>query len=56
MLAGAYAAVGQMPDAAAEAGIVKRLLPSFVAKDFATQLRDQGQRSKLVATLQRAGL
>jgi len=56
MLAGAYAAVGQMPDADAEAGIVKRLLPSFAAKDFATQLRDQGQRSKLVATLQQAGL
>lgn len=55
LLAGAYAAVGQMPDAAAEVGVVKRILPTFAAKDFATRLRDQGQRSKLVAALQRAG-
>ena len=56
LLAGAYAMAGRKADAAGEAELVKRLLPSFEAKDFATQLRDEGQRSKIVATLQLAGL
>ena len=56
LLAGAYATVGRKADAAKEAEIVKRMLPSFQAKDFATRLRDQGQRSKVIAALQLAGL
>ena len=40
LLAGAYATVGRKADAAKEADIVKRMLPSFQAKDFATRLRD----------------
>ena len=56
LLAGAYATVGRKADAAKEADIVKRMLPSFQAKDFATRLRDQGQRSKVIAVLQLAGL
>jgi adenylate cyclase len=56
LLAGAYATVGRKADAAKEADIVKRMLPSFQAKDFATRLRDQGQRSKVIAALQLAGL
>ena len=56
LLAGAYATVGRKADAAKEAEIVKRMLPSFQAKDFATRLRDQGQRSKVIAVLQLAGL
>ena len=56
MLAGAYATAGRKPDAAGEAEVVKRMLPAFEAKDFATQLRDEGQRSKIVAALQLAGL
>jgi adenylate cyclase len=56
LLAGAYATAGRKADAANEAEIVKRMLPSFAAKDFATQLRDEGQRSKIVAALKLAGL
>jgi Flp pilus assembly protein TadD len=56
LLAGAYATAGRKADAANEAEIVKRVLPAFEAKDFATQLRDQAQRSKIVAALQLAGL
>ena len=56
LLAGAYATVGRKGDAAGEAELVKRLLPAFEAKDFATQLRDEAQRSKIVAALQLAGL
>jgi class 3 adenylate cyclase/TolB-like protein len=56
LLAGAYATVGRKADAAGEAELVKRMLPAFEAKDFATQLRDEGQRSKIVAALQLAGL
>ena len=56
LLAGTYATVGRKADAAKEADIVKRMLPSFQAKDFATRLRDQGQRSKVIAALQLAGL
>jgi TolB-like protein/class 3 adenylate cyclase len=56
LLAGAYATAGRKGDAASEAQIVKHMLPSFAAKDFATQLRDEGQRSKIVAALQLAGL
>ena len=56
LLAGAYARAGRKADAANEAEIVKRMLPAFEAKDFATQLRDEGQRSKIVAALQLAGL
>jgi hypothetical protein len=56
LLAGAYATAGRKADAAGEAGLVKRMLPAFEAKDFATQLRDEGQRSKVVAALQLAGL
>jgi TolB-like protein/class 3 adenylate cyclase len=56
LLAGAYATAGRKVDAASEAEMVKRLLPGFEAKDFATQLRDEGQRSKIVAALQLAGL
>jgi hypothetical protein len=48
--------VGRKADAAGEAEIVKRMLPAFEAKDFATQLRDPAQRSKIVAALQLAGL
>jgi hypothetical protein len=32
------------------------MLPSFQAKDFATQLRDEGQRLKIVTALRAAGL
>jgi adenylate cyclase len=56
LLAGAYATAGRKADAAGEAEIVKRMLPAFQAKDFATRLRDQGQRSKVIAALQMAGL
>jgi predicted Zn-dependent protease len=56
LLAGAYATAGRKPDAAGEAEVVKRMLPAFEAKDFATQLRDEGQRAKIVAALQLAGL
>ncbi len=56
LLAGAYATTGRKADAANEAEIVKRMLPAFEAKNFATQLRDEGQRSKIVAALQLAGL
>jgi adenylate cyclase len=56
LLAGAYATTGRKADAANEAENVKRMLPAFQAKDFATQLRDEGQRSKIVAALQLAGL
>ena len=56
LLAGAYATAGRKADAANEAEILKRMLPSFTAKDFATQLRDEGQRAKIVAALQLAGL
>ena len=56
LLAGAYATAGRKADAAGEAELVKRMLPAFEAKDFATQLRDEGQRSKIVAALQLAGL
>jgi adenylate cyclase len=56
LLAGAYATAGRKADAAGEAEIVKRMLPAFEARDFATQLRDQGQRSKVIAALQLAGL
>jgi class 3 adenylate cyclase/TolB-like protein len=56
LLAGAYATAGRKADAAGEAEIVKRMLPAFQAKDFATRLRDQGQRSKVIAALQLAGL
>ena len=56
LLAGAYAAAGRRADATGEAELVKRLLPTFEAKDFATQLRDEGQRSKIIAALQLAGL
>jgi TolB-like protein len=56
LLAGAYATAGRKADAAGEAEFVKRLLPAFEAKDFATQLRDQAQRSKIVAALELAGL
>jgi adenylate cyclase len=56
LLACAYATAGRKADAANEAEIVKRMLPAFEAKDFATQLRDAGQRSKLVAALRLAGL
>ena len=56
LLAGAYATAGRKADAAGEAEVVKRMLPAFRAKDFATQLRDEGQRSKIVAALQLAGL
>ena len=44
------------PTRPGEAEIVKRMLPAFQAKDFATRLRDQGQRSKVIAALQLAGL
>ncbi len=56
LLASAYATAGRNADAANEAEIVKRMLPAFEAKDFATQLRDEAQRSKIVAALQLAGL
>jgi TolB-like protein len=56
LLAGAYATAGRKADAAGEAEVVKRMLPAFEATDFATQLRDEGQRSKIVAALQLAGL
>jgi TolB-like protein/class 3 adenylate cyclase len=56
LLAGAYATAGRKADAAAEAEIVRRMLPAFEAKDFATQLRDERQRAKIVAALQLAGL
>jgi len=56
LLAGAYATAGRKADAAGEAEIVKRMLPAFQAKDFGTRLRDQGQRSKVIAALQLAGL
>ncbi|MBV9287569.1 MAG: tetratricopeptide repeat protein, partial [Hyphomicrobiales bacterium] len=56
LLAGAYATAGRKADAAGEAELVKRMLPAFEGKDFATQLRDEGQRSKVVAALQLAGL
>jgi tetratricopeptide (TPR) repeat protein len=56
LLAGTYATVGRKADAAAETEIVKRMLPAFQAKNFATRLRDEGQRSKIVAALQLAGL
>jgi len=56
LLAGAYATAGRKAEAASEAEIVKRVLPGFEAKDFGTQLRDQAQRSKIVAALQLAGL
>ena len=56
LLAGAYATVGRKADAAAEVEIVMRMHPAFRAKDFATQLRDEGQRSKVVAALELAGL
>ncbi|SEC20452.1 TolB amino-terminal domain-containing protein [Rhizobiales bacterium GAS188] len=56
LLAGAYAAAGRKDDAAVEAGIVRRMLPAFASKDFATLLRDEGQRLKIVAALQQAGL
>ena len=56
LLAGAYATAGRKADAAGEAEIVKRMLPSFQAKDFATQLRDEGQRLKIVTALRAAGL
>jgi adenylate cyclase len=56
LLAGAYATAGRKADAAGEAEIVKRMLPSFQTKDFATQLRDEGQRVKVVAALRAAGL
>jgi Flp pilus assembly protein TadD len=36
LLAGAYATAGRKADAAGEAEFVKRLLPAFAAKDFAT--------------------
>ena len=50
------ATAGRKADAAGEAEIVKRMLPAFQAKDFGTRLRDQGQRSKVIAALQLAGL
>jgi adenylate cyclase len=56
VLAGAYATVGRKADAAGETRIVKRMLPAFQAKDFATRLRDQGQRSKVIRALELAGL
>jgi TolB-like protein/class 3 adenylate cyclase/Flp pilus assembly protein TadD len=56
LLASAYATAGRKAEAANEAEIVKQMLPSFAAKDFATQLRDEGQRSKVIAALQLAGL
>ena len=56
VLAGAYATAGRKADAAGEAGIVKRMLPTFQAKDFATRLRDREQRAKVIAALQLAGL
>jgi adenylate cyclase len=56
LLAGAYATAGRKADAATEAEIVKRMLPSFAAKEFATQLRDEGQRSKIITALRLAGL
>jgi TolB-like protein/predicted Zn-dependent protease len=55
LLAGAYATAGRKAEAANEAEIVKRVLPGFEA-NFGTQLRDQAQRSKIVAALQLAGL
>jgi tetratricopeptide (TPR) repeat protein len=56
LLAGAYATAGRKAAAVGEAEIVKRMLPAFQAKDSATQLRDQGQRSKVIAALRAAGL
>jgi predicted Zn-dependent protease len=56
LLAGAYATAGRKADAFGEAKLVKRMLPAFEAKEFATQLRDEEQRSKIVAALQLAGL
>jgi tetratricopeptide (TPR) repeat protein len=56
VLAGAYAVAGRKDDATVEVGIVRRLLPAFASKDFATQLRDEGQRLKITTALQQAGL
>jgi class 3 adenylate cyclase/TolB-like protein len=56
LLAGAYATAGRTADGAGEVEIVKRMLPAFQAKDVATRLRDQGQRSKVIAALRAAGL
>ena len=56
LLAAAYATAGRKADAQAQAAVVKRLEPTFAAKDFGTQLRDEGQRMKIVAALRLAGL
>jgi predicted Zn-dependent protease len=56
LLAGAYAMAGRKAEAAEEVAVLKRILPSFEAQDFGTQLRDAGQRAKIIAALRAAGL